>query len=88
MAEGHQAFHLHTSGVRQEWRGNFGQDMLDKNVVLLETHLGTYRTSWELDGNTLGVKKTHKTSPPTQKKRNLAFLSMLSHLIGCEKFLC
>jgi hypothetical protein len=34
-----------------EWRGNFGQDMLDKNVVLLGTHLGTYETSWELDGN-------------------------------------
>jgi hypothetical protein len=28
-----------------EWRENFGQDMLDKNVVLLGTHLGTYGTS-------------------------------------------
>ncbi len=25
-----------------EWRGNFGQVMLDKIVVLLGTHLGTY----------------------------------------------
>lgn len=51
MAEGWQAFHLHSSRGSGEWRGNFGQDMLDKNVVLLGTHLGTYGTSCELDGN-------------------------------------
>jgi hypothetical protein len=55
-----------------EWRGNFGQDMLDKNVVLLGTHLGTYGTSWELDGNTLGVEKNSKNLPPQPKRKEIS----------------
>jgi hypothetical protein len=42
------------------------------------------------DENTLGTKKFKKipTSPPYPKENNLALGYMLTHLIGCQEFLC
>jgi len=75
------------------WELNFGQTIWDKTQVLLgtswEMHVGTF---WEL-GNPLGTyeNKGKKKNPcplsPLKKKNWTIHECMLSHPIGCMKFL-
>jgi len=75
---------------------NFGQTIWDKTQVLLGTSWGTHLgTLWELDGNMTVThwEQAEKTKNPSlplplQKEKNwVVHDCMLSHPIGCMKFL-
>jgi hypothetical protein len=68
---------------------SFGQNIWDKNMVLLGTY---WETTWELDQNTLGIRKTKKLPHPIEKQIGLSFVYVEPcHLLNeffISKFVC
>jgi hypothetical protein len=61
-AHHNRRFYIHSSSYLAQlckWKGeNFGQNIWDENVMLLETSWGTH---WELDGNNKPLSTQKKT---------------------------